>query len=91
MTRVPFRLLLLPVVLVSLVATAAAKDRRGPFVEPPRSVRSRDVDQQHVRLELAFDFAQRLTKSDATDATRGCSRASIRRSIPRMYASAAAR
>ena len=29
---------------------------RGPFTQPPRSVRSRSVDQQHLRLELDFNF-----------------------------------
>ena len=32
-----------------------AQDRRGPFTHVPRSVRSRDIDQQHLRLELRFD------------------------------------
>jgi len=33
-----------------------AQTKRGPFTEPPRSVRSRDFDQRHVRLELDFDW-----------------------------------
>lgn len=48
-------------VLVStfLVATmASAQARRGPFTRPPRSVRSRIVDQQHIRLELRFDWQE---------------------------------
>lgn len=41
-----------------------AQDRRGAFTAPPRSVRSRDIDQQHVRLDLKFNMdAQRI---DAT-------------------------
>ena len=28
----------------------------GPFTQPPRSVRSRTIDQQHVRLDLRFDL-----------------------------------
>jgi aminopeptidase N len=42
--------------LASLALEASAQDRRGPFTHEPRSVRSRDFDQQHLRLELAFDF-----------------------------------
>ena len=39
-----------------------AQDRRGPFTNAPRSVRSRDIDQQHLRLELHFDWEkQELT------------------------------
>jgi len=32
------------------------KDRLGPFTAAVRSVRSREIDQQHIRLELDFDF-----------------------------------
>lgn len=39
--------------------TCFAQDRRGPFTHAPRSVRSREVDQQHVRLELEFNWEQR--------------------------------
>ena len=35
-------------------------DRRGPFTQPRRSVRSRDIDQRHIRLELGFDFDKRV-------------------------------
>jgi aminopeptidase N len=34
----------------------AAQPRLGPFNQPPRSVRSRSIDQRHVRLTLDFDF-----------------------------------
>ena len=44
---------------------AAAQDRRGPFTQPPRSVRSRDFDQQHLRLELAFDWDKRQVRGRA--------------------------
>jgi aminopeptidase N len=33
-----------------------AQERLGPFNQPPRSVRSRTIDQEHVRLTLKFDF-----------------------------------
>ena len=36
----------------------AQGDRRGTFTQPARSVRSRDVDQRHIRLELQFDFEE---------------------------------
>ena len=35
---------------------STAQERRGPFNHDPRSVRSRDIDQQHLRLELTFNF-----------------------------------
>ncbi len=38
------------------VSFAAAEDRRGPYTHPPRSIRSRDVHQQHLRLELSVDL-----------------------------------
>jgi aminopeptidase N len=42
--------------------TAADAQERGPFTEPPRSVRTREVDVIHSRLELAFDWDhQRMT------------------------------
>lgn len=42
--------------LSAVLSPAAAQDRVGPFTSPPRSVRSRDVDQQHVRLEMKVDL-----------------------------------
>ncbi len=44
---------------ILLAAVAMAAERRGPFAQPPRSVRSRTFDQQHLRLELDFDFHRR--------------------------------
>lgn len=35
---------------------AEAQDRRGPFTHETRSLRTRTVDQQHVRLDLRFDL-----------------------------------
>ncbi len=47
------------ILLLLFVSVAPAESRRGPFVEQPRSVRSRTFDQQHIRLDLKFDFQQR--------------------------------
>jgi aminopeptidase N len=52
--RKPARLLLPVLALFNL--SLAAAERRGPYNHPPRSVRSRDVDQQHLRLELSIDL-----------------------------------
>jgi aminopeptidase N len=50
-----------------LVALGAdAQDRRGPFTAPPRSVRTRDIDQQHIRLDLRFDWEQQQIDGVAT-------------------------
>lgn len=38
------------------ISPATAQDRVGPFTSPPRSVRSREVDQQHIRLEMRVDL-----------------------------------
>jgi len=54
MTRLRFYLF--ATLLVTLLHSAQAQDRRGPFTHAPRSVRSRDVDQKHIRLELRFDW-----------------------------------
>jgi len=40
--------------------------RPGPFTAPPKSVRSRDIDQQHIRLELKFDFQKQAVAGKAT-------------------------
>jgi aminopeptidase N len=42
-----------------------AQQRTGPFTQPSRSLRSRTVDQQHVRLELAFDFEKQSIRGQA--------------------------
>ncbi|HEX5106355.1 MAG TPA: M1 family aminopeptidase [Pirellulaceae bacterium] len=46
----------LVVCLLLACSSAAAQQRSGPFNQPPRSLRSRTIDQKHVRLELTFDF-----------------------------------
>lgn len=43
----------------------AQGDRRGTFTQPNRSVRSRDVDQRHIRLELQFDFEKQILNGRA--------------------------
>lgn len=52
-------------IVVGVVARADAQSRGGPFTHPERSVRSRDVDQQHVRLELDFDFEKQSFRGRA--------------------------
>ena len=52
----PLRAFVFAVCFVCPFVTAVAQDRRGPFTHAPRSVRSRDVDQQHLRLELRVDL-----------------------------------
>ncbi len=39
-----------------LTAAGISEERRGTFVLPPRSVRDRDFDQRHIRLELTFSL-----------------------------------
>jgi aminopeptidase N len=55
MKRLPAAVFTLLAVFL-LAAAGIAEDRRGPFVHPPRSVRGRDFDQRHVRLELTFSL-----------------------------------
>ena len=50
------RLFAVVLAAVFLTGRADAQSRGGPFTQPPRSVRSRTVDQQHVRLEFHFDW-----------------------------------
>lgn len=54
------------VVALLPACVSLAQERRGAFTAPPRSVRSRDIDQQHVRLELKFDFDQQTIGATAT-------------------------
>ncbi|MEZ6112151.1 MAG: M1 family aminopeptidase [Pirellulaceae bacterium] len=44
----------------------AAQDRRGPFTTAPRSIRTREVDQQHIRLDLRFDLDAQAIDGRAT-------------------------
>lgn len=43
-----------------------AQPRPGPFTQPPRSVRSRAIDQEHVALDLSFNFDQQRIDATAT-------------------------
>ncbi|MFO0870266.1 MAG: M1 family metallopeptidase, partial [Pirellulales bacterium] len=43
-------------VILATAVSSPAQDRRGPFTAAPRSVRSRDLDQQHIRLEMRVDL-----------------------------------
>lgn len=62
-----FRVLVLAGLLVlSHTIGAVAADRRGTFVAPPSSVRSRSFDQQHLRLQLKFDFDRQQIIGRAT-------------------------
>ncbi|MCH8045118.1 MAG: HEAT repeat domain-containing protein [Planctomycetes bacterium] len=59
-------LLLACLSILTLSTLAVAQSRRGPFTTSPRSVRSRDVDQQHIRLDLHFNWERREMKGRAT-------------------------
>lgn len=48
-----------------LIGSATGQQRPGPFTKSPRSVRSRDVDQQHIRLELRFDWDKQEVQGKA--------------------------
>jgi aminopeptidase N len=54
----------------NLASLAVAQVRPGPFTAPPRSVRSRTIDQQHLRLELQFNPAQREMRGRAVHRLR---------------------
>ena len=60
----------LGVMVLALAAVGLAADRRGPFAQPPRSVRSRDVDQQHLRLELQPNWERRELRGRAVHTLR---------------------
>jgi aminopeptidase N len=47
-------------------AIASAQDRRGPFTHAKRSIRSRDLDQEHIRLDLKFDWENQQAQGRAT-------------------------
>lgn len=55
-------------VFVSIVCldNAHAQSRPGPFTASPKSLRTRDVDQQHVRLDLKLDLDQQSVVGKAT-------------------------
>ena len=49
-----------------VVEFAQSQDRRGPFTQAPRSVRGREVDQLHVRLDLKIDLDAETIVGTAT-------------------------
>lgn len=51
--------------LTCLTALLDAQDRRGPFTHATRSVRTRDIDQQHIRLDLRFDWEKQQADGQA--------------------------
>lgn len=53
-------------VLAAVPCLAQQQRGPGPFTHESRSVRSREVDQQHVRLDLKFDLDKREFKGKAT-------------------------
>src|SRR5687768_8978124 len=59
------RWLLAALLAVNLTTAAFAQQRLGPFNQPPRSVRSRSIDQDHVRLEFRFDWDQQKVQAKA--------------------------
>ncbi len=58
--------ILFVIALLCLATRATAQDRRGPFTHAERSVRSREIDQQHIRLDLRFDWEQQRADCRAT-------------------------
>ena len=59
-------LLLLALFPSTLLAQQPVQRTAGPFTQPPRSVRSRAIDQQHVRLDLKFDWEKQEMKGKAS-------------------------
>jgi aminopeptidase N len=53
-------------ILLSIDPSMQAQDRRGPFTREPRSLRTREVDQQHIRLDLSFDLDKQKFTGRAT-------------------------
>lgn len=53
-------------IALSPLGVSQAQDRRGAFTAPIRSVRSRDIDQRHVRLDLKFDWEAQQIDAVAT-------------------------
>lgn len=61
----PRTVTLVAILLLSLPPIGLAAARRGPFTAPRRSVRSRDVDQRHLRLELKFNWERQEVRGRA--------------------------
>ena len=62
----PFRFLLVLFLALFMGSRGLDQQRIGPFTQPPRSVRSRVIDQQHVKLELQFDWGKQEMKGRAS-------------------------
>lgn len=65
------RQLLCGIAVLSLItsvwpAECHAQLRPGPFTAPPKSLRTREVDQQHVRLDLKLDLDSQTVAGKAT-------------------------
>src|SRR2546423_50993 len=58
--------LIFAIVSCSQLLAQQPASRTGPFTQPPRSVRSRAIDQQHVRLDLKFDWEKQEMKGKAS-------------------------
>lgn len=54
------------ILVLAISGSLIAQERRGPFTAPPRSVRSRSVDQQHIRLELRLNCDQQEIQGRST-------------------------
>ncbi|MCA9121623.1 MAG: HEAT repeat domain-containing protein [Planctomycetaceae bacterium] len=59
------RCLYVVTLLNCLTSLLPAQDRRGPFTHAPRSVRTRDIDQQHIRLDLRLDWDKQQVDAQA--------------------------
>ncbi|MFH1918839.1 MAG: M1 family aminopeptidase [Planctomycetota bacterium] len=60
-----YRASLVVLALLLLSGPGYSADRRGPFTKPPQSVRGRDFDQKHVRLELDFNWERQEVRGRA--------------------------
>lgn len=58
-------LCLLASVFLTCSRELSGQARPGPFTAPPKSLRTREIDQQHIRLELAFDFEKQAIQGKA--------------------------
>lgn len=46
-------------------AFSQTASRTGPFTQPARSLRSRTIDQQHIKLSFRFDFPKQAVDAEA--------------------------
>jgi aminopeptidase N len=64
--RVPYAFLILIAIFSVTDLGVAQGPRPGRFTFPSRSIRSRDIDQKHIKLELGFDFDKQEMSGKAT-------------------------